>query len=303
MPSKVKILFLLLFFYTSCKSTFAQELNCIVKVNAERIQTTEKRIFEDMEKSFAQFMNNRRWTNDRFKNHERINCFLNITLQEMPSIGVFKGTVQIQASRPVFGTTYETIILNFADRNWEFEYTESLPLEFNENTIVSNLTSLLAYYAYIIVGLDYDTFSKLGGSPYFEKANNIVTMAQQVSASGWKQFEGNRNRYWLVENLQNPQMEPIREALYVYHRQALDNFIKDPDDGRKKILASLKEIQKVNTLRPNSILTISFFDAKRDEIIQIFSKGDNQVRRETLEVLKKIDPNKTSEYEKIMNPK
>jgi hypothetical protein len=284
----------------SAGKSFSQELNCLVKVNKGRVETTETRIFEDMEKSFSQFMNTRKWTNDTYKNFERINCFINITLTDMPSIGYFKGTVQIQASRPIYGTNYESIILNFGDRDWDFEYTESLPLEFNENSFVSNLTSMLAYYAYVIIGLDSDTFSKLGGNPYFEKANNIVTMAQQANRPGWNQLDGIRNRYWLVENLQNPQMSPIREGNYIFHREALDVFAKNPDEARKKVLEALQGVQKVHSLRPNSILTISFFDAKSDEIVHILSKGDMQIRRESFEILKKVDPNKTAQYEKIL---
>jgi hypothetical protein len=300
MLKTLKTLFIIPIFCLFILEAGAQELNCVVKVNAGRIQTTERRIFEDMEKSFSQFMNTRKWTNDNFNNQERINCFVNITMEDMPSIGVFKAVVQIQASRPVYGTNYETILFNFADRDWSFEYTESLPLEFNENSFVTNLTSMLAFYAYIIIGLDYDSYGKMGGNPYFEKANNIVTLAQQANRTGWNQFDGNRNRYWLIENILNPQMSAIREGIYTYHRQAMDEFLQDPEGARKKILEVLKNIQKVHVQRPNMIFTISFFDAKNDELVNIFSKGDMQVRRDAFDLLKKIDPNKTTAYERIL---
>lgn len=280
--------------------TEAQELNCNVIINADRIETSDRRVFQDMRNAFSQFLNNRKWTNDVFGNEERINCNLVITIEDMPAIGTFRAAVQIQSSRPTYGTGYESLILNFADRDWQFDYNESQPLDFNENSFTSNLTSMLAYYAYIIIGLDYDSFEELGGTDYFELANNQVQLAQESNSPGWKQFDSNRNRYWLAENLLNPIFNPVRENYYNYHRLALDKFAEDREASRKEILEFLKALQKANSARPNSILTIAILDAKADEIVNIFSEGEMQVRRQAFEILRTIDPTQGEKFGKIL---
>ncbi len=277
-----------------------QELNCSVFVNAERVESTEREVFEEMEVAFSQFLNNRKWTSDTYTQDERINCNIVINVQNMPSVGLFESSVQIVSARPVYGTDYESIVFNFADRDWDFEYNESQPLQFDDNVFTNNITSLLAYYAYTIIGLDYDTFSKLGGDQYFQKAWNVVNVAQQSGRSGWDQFDNNRNRYWLAENLINIQMRPIREGLYDYHRLGLDTFGEKPEDSRRVISNVLKQVQGVNQSRPNSILTISFMDAKADEITQIFSEGNPAIRRDTYNTLVKLDPSNTDKYQPLI---
>ena len=279
---------------------FSQELACQVIVNADQVQSTERAIFEEMETTFAQFMNDMKWTNDVYQMHERIRCTLNITINAMPSIGIFSANVQVQSVRPIFDTNYETIVLNFADRNFEFQYTESMPLEYVENTFNNNLVSMLSFYAYVIIGLDRDTFSKLGGNEFFNKALNISNLAQQSESSGWQPFDSNRNRYWLIENLTNSQLQGIREGLYSYHRMALDRFISDPEDARVQILGMLKEIEEVKDLYTNSVLIISFFDAKTNELINIFKEGNIQVRRDAYNILVNVDPTKTERYKEII---
>ena len=278
----------------------AQELNCNVIVNSDRVQTTERRVFQDMEVAFAQFLNERKWTNDIFESEERINCNMIITIESQPSIGIFNATVQIQSARPIYNTNYESILLNFADRDWQFQYVESQPLDFNDNSYINNLTSMLAYYAYIIIGLDYDTFGNLGGSLFIEKAWNVVINAQSSGRVGWEPLGSNRNRYWLAENLLNPLMIPIREGFYRYHRLAMDNFQKDADGGRKIVLKALEDLQKVARVKPNSILVVAFFDAKSDELINIFNEGNITVRRQAYDVLKDLDPSKTEKYSQII---
>lgn len=280
-----------------------QELNCNVVVNVgPAVETTERRIFQDMETAFYQFLNNTEWTRDVYRNQERINCNLVITIEKMPAVGNFIASVQVQASRPVYGTDYESIVLNFADRDWVFQYNESQPLQYNDNTFTNNITSILAFYVYVILGFDYDSFSNLGGTEYFESARQVVNNAQQSSRKGWSQFEGNtRNRFWLAENLNNQQLTPVREAIYTYHRKGLDVFSKDQDQGRQEILASLKRMEQANQRKPNSILIIAFFDAKKDEMISIFSEGNIQVRREAYNILSQIDPSNTDEYEVIIS--
>lgn len=292
------ILTILTLFGFSVKS---QELNCNVVVNADRVETTDRRIFLDMQSAFSQFLNNRKWTDDNYDVAERINCNLVITIEEMPVVGSFKATVQIQSSRPVYGTSYESLMLNFADRDWQFDYIESQPLDFNENSFSSNIASMLAYYAYIILGIDYDSFEALGGTSFFERANNQVILAQESNMPGWKQFDSQRNRYWLAENFLSPIFQPVRESIYLYHIQGLDQFLENPDASRGIILEVLKKMQVANRSRPNSIFTIAFLDAKSNEIINIFSEGDMNIRRQAYEILRALDPTLTSKIGKIIN--
>lgn len=294
----MKIAGIILIFLTTV--SFSQELNCRVIVNSQQIQTTERAIFTEMEKEFAQFLNTTKWTNDEFEEEEVINCNLVITLSEMPSIGLFKGSVQVLSSRPVYGTSHESVVMNFADRDWEFEYVKSQPLRFNENTFTSNITSMLAYYAYVILGFDYDTYSELGGTPYFQEAFKIVNNAQQSNYSGWQQFKSIRNRYWLIENIQNPQLEPIRKAYYNYHLKGLDIMAEKRKEAEKNIIAAISDVQKANRARPRSILTISFMDAKAGELQQIFSKSDLATRRQVYNLLNNIDPSRTDEYKALI---
>ncbi|ELR70336.1 hypothetical protein C900_04021 [Fulvivirga imtechensis AK7] len=293
--SIVVLLFLLTNTFVS-----AQELNCRVTINADQVQTTDRRIFSDMETAFSQFLNNTRWTDDSFDSHERIKCNIIITLKNPKSIGDYEASVQIQSARPIYNSNYESILFNFADRDWLFEYVESQPLQFNENTFTTNLTSMLAYYAYVILGLDYDSFSELGGSIHLRKAQTIVNNAQRANRPGWEALGSTRNRYWLMENLNNQQMIEIRKGIYKYHRLALDTYEQDRDKSRQMILEVLKELKKVKDTYPNSILVISFLDAKSDELISIFSEGNIQVRREVFDVLSTLDPSKREQYQKII---
>lgn len=281
-------------------SVAAQELNCSITINATQIQTSDRGIFKEMENSIEQFMNSRKWTNDAFKAHEKIKCNILITITKMPAIGSFTASVQVRSARPVFNTDYSSLIFNFADRDWEFDYIESLPLEYNDNTFSANLTSMLAVYAYLIIGLDYDSFSESGGTPYYQKALQVVNNAQQSNRPGWQSLGSNRNRYWIVENFNNPQMTDLRKAIYAYHRLGLDTYDKNPDKSREIILKGLRDIKKVRDINPNSILVISFFDAKGKELANIFSDGNVQMRREAYDIITAIDPSNRSSYEKII---
>lgn len=281
-------------------AAFAQELKCSVSINASQIQTSDASIFKDMENAIEQFMNTRKWTNDAYKNHEKIVCNFLITITKMPAIGSFSASVQVQSARPVFNSNYTSLLFNFADREWEFEYIESMPLEYNDNTYTSNLTSMLAFYAYLIIGLDYDSFSELGGTPYYQRALTVVNNAQQSNTPGWQALGSNRNRYWILENLNNPQMADLRKAIYNYHRHGLDTFTDDPEKSREVILNGLKDIKKVRDVNPNAILVVSFFDAKGKELANIFSDGNIQVRRQAYDIITSIDPSNRSAYEKIL---
>jgi hypothetical protein len=281
-------------------SLFSQELNCVVKVDDTRAQTSDRNVFRDMEESFARFLNNRKWTTDEYTPQERIQCNLAITIESMPAVGVFQATIQLQSVRPVYNTNYTSLMLNFADRDWQFQYIESTPLDFGDNVFSSNLTSMLAFYAYIIIGIDNDSFAEFGGDTQFKKALDIVNLAQQSESGGWQAFESNRNRYWLSENFTNQDLRPIRKGLYTYHRLALDIFETKPDEARTLIVSVLKDIQAANRRIPNSILKIAFFDAKKNELARIFEKGDPATRREAYNILIDLNPTNTENYKSII---
>jgi hypothetical protein len=281
--------------------SYGQELNSIVTINVgPKIQTTDRGVFRDMKNALQQFLNTRKWTNDAFQTHEKINCSFLININEMPSIGIFSASVQIQSARPVYNSNYTSLLLNFADRDWEFEYIESQPLEYNDNNYINNLTSMLAFYAYLVIGLDYDSYSELGGTSYFQKALAVVNNAQSSNRPGWQALGGSRNRYSLIENLINPQMTDVRRSLYSYHRLGLDTFEKTPDQSREIILKGLKDVKKARDVNPNAILVISFFDAKSKELANIFSDGILTVRREAYDIIVSMDPSNRASYEKII---
>lgn len=298
--SMYRIIIGFLLLILSANQIVGQELNCKVAVNDERAQTSDRRVFRDMEVEFARFMNDRKWSNNNYRPEERIQCNMAITIESMPAVGFYNATVQIQSSRPVYNTSYSSLIFNFADRDWQFEYVESTPLDFGDNVFSSNLTSMLAFYAYIIIGLDKDTFEEFGGEEQFKKALDIVNLAQQTSKSGWQAFQSNRNRYWLSENLTNQDLRPIRKGLYTYHRLAMDQFETKQDESRTLVVNVLKDIQAANRNIPNSILKIAFFDAKKNELAKIFEKGNPATKREAYTILMAVDPSNTEKYRSII---
>lgn len=280
----------------------AQELNCTCSINAAQVATSDRGIFRDMKSAVEMFMNSRKWTNDAYKNYEKINCNLMITITKQLAVGSYQASLQVQAARPVYNSTYSSLTFNFADRDFEFEYIESLPMEYNDNTYSTNLTSMLAVYAYLMVGIDYDSFSELGGTPYFQKAMAVVNNAQQSNRPGWQSLNSTRNRYWIVENYNNTQMTEMRKAFYRYHRLGLDTFEKDPDKSREVITQGLREVKKVRDVNPTSILVVSFLDAKSKELANMFSSGNIQVRREAYDIVTAIDPSNRSAYDKMVQP-
>lgn len=301
MTSRFILSCFLLIFGLQC---FAQELKCTVQINAQKLQTTEARVFKTLESHAFEFMNNRKWTDDVFLNEEKIECSVFINITEELGTDKFRAQVSIQSSRPAFNSAYNTVLLNFADKDWVFNYVEYQPLDFNENAYISNLTSMLAFYAYIIIGLDYDSYSLKGGTPYFVKAqsvvNNVPSNLSSEDAPGWKPFDSNRNRYWLVENLLSSKYEPIREAYYQYHIQGLDVMSEDIKSGRQVILNTLKNVEKVASDYPNSMLLKVFFDAKSEELISIFSDASPTEKSTAVQLLYKSDPGNSSKYAKIM---
>jgi len=293
-----KILALILFL--AAKLTLAQELNCKVTINADQIQTSDRSVFKDMERSFAAFLNSRKWTNDTYKTYEKINCTIFLNIGRMPSIGNFVANAQITAARPIYGTNYETVLLNFADREFEYSYIESQPMEYNDNAYISNLTSLLAFYAYTILAVDYDSFSEMGGNPFVQKMLLVVNNAQGSNSPGWDALGTNRSRYALLESMNNPQQADIRKGSYKYHRIALDNYQKDPSQSQEQILDVIRSIKKIYGVFPTSVLVSSFFDAKFNELANVFSESSLNVKREAYDILTSVDPKRTV-YQKIIS--
>ncbi|UZD22172.1 DUF4835 family protein [Algoriphagus halophytocola] len=296
-----KGIFLLLLFGVS-QFLSAQELNFTVIINSDRARIQNTTIFTQMKTSFEQFLNGRSWTDDEFRPEERIQGNLLITINDVPQVGTYNATVQIQTVRPIYGTNYESLLFNFADRNWNFDYIESQPLEFNRFTYLNNISSLLAFYAYIALGLDYDSFSPRGGSDFFAAANDIVNNAQQSGRQGWVQSTSDRrSRYWLNNDIYTSSVfSPIRDAYYLYHRQGLDILLAEPDKAYENILEAIRILAEANKTQPNGIFTITFMDAKSDEIAQVLKDAPLEIRTEAVELLLEVDPNNARKYNELL---
>jgi hypothetical protein len=281
----------------------AQELNCNIQISAQRIQGSNRQVFESMQRDLYQFMNNTVWTNHVFSYAERIDCNILINLSDQLSADEFKGTIQIQLSRPVFNTTYKTTILNFIDNSFQFRYVEFQPLEFDPSTYRSSLVSVLAYYTYMILGFDYDTFAPLGGTEFFQMAEKIVTTAQNAPEPGWKPYDGsrNRNRYWLVKNVLDKEYEGVRQFLYDYNINGLDKMESKIGEARTNMVESLKLMQDVYRKKPDPFMYLVqvIMDAKSDELINIFSGAFPEEKSRVVQILTEIDPANKAKYEKI----
>jgi len=294
--------FLTFIFFFIYSFSLSQELNCRVTLNYSSVPSPNKEMFNSMRQSITEFMNNTQWTNEIFSNEERIDCTILIRINQQISTDEFSGTISIQSSRPIYKSNYNSTLINLVDDQFRFRFVEFEPSEFNENTHLSNLTSVLAYYAYIIIGLDYDTFSNSGGDSFFIRAQKIVNNAQgDNNATGWKSFEGSKNRYWLVENLLNPDFQLLRKTLYTYHREGMDNFTEKPEFVREVIASSLINLLDVYNQRPKGYLIQLFFDAKTDEIVNVFSKGTIMEANELVNVLTRISPKNADKWQKILN--
>ena len=285
------------------QSLSAQDLNARVQILSPQLQNTNERIFTVLEASIRDFLNNRRWSVDPLQAQERIDCNFVITVTNWDGSGSFKAEAQIQSSRPVYGTSYNTTVLNINDKDFDFNYSEGQPMDFTDQNFTNNLTSLLAFYAYIITGLDYDTFSKNGGTPYYNKAQLVVNNAQNAPNKGWKAFENLRNRFWLSENLVNKTYAPIRESLYEYHREGLDVMSGNQQKGEKAILNILPKLQKIDKQKQGSMLPNLFFTAKADELVKILSTASPQERMRAYNFLAEIDPANISKYDALKKVK
>ncbi len=281
-------------------AAIAQEFNCTVSVMAPQIQNIDQKVFQTLQQAIYEFMNNQKWTGDKYLNQERIEWTILITVSERISNDEFKGSIQVQSRRPIFQTSYNSPLFNYNDENFQFKYVEFQPLEFNESGSNPNLTAVLAFYAYIILGIDYDTFSLNGGAQYFAKAQQIASNMQSAQENGWKAFEGTRNRYWLSENINNPVFKPYHEMMYNYHRQGLDVMAKKKEDALSAITESIESLQSVHQEKPGSVLFQTLFYAKADELVNIYSGAFPEMKVRASNVLNEIDPANSSKYSKIL---
>ncbi|MBC8046068.1 MAG: DUF4835 family protein [Fimbriimonadaceae bacterium] len=279
---------------------YAQELNCGVTINTQQVKITDPKVFKTLETSIREFMNTRKWSDDNFKPEEKIDCQIVITIREENGSDKFKAQATIISTRPVYGSDYKTTVLNTVDNDFEFIYAEYQPLEFNENNFISNLTSVLAYYAYVIIGLDYDSFSKNGGDKYYQRALNIITQASNREEKGWKAYDGTRNRYWLIDNILDPKLGGFRDAFYSYHRQGLDLMYNDQVTPIATISKSLQTFDNINRTQPNSMILQLFFTAKSDELIGIYQNAAPTEKAKAVNYLMRLDPSNGDDYQQIM---
>lgn len=303
-PGKKKffLLFLLLavFYFPSAS---AQELNAQVVVTAQKIRGVDPSVFAKMQKAIEQFLNSTQWTDKHYGTKERIDCRFLLDLQQNMDNDVYTGFLTVQSIRPVYNSSYTTTLLNYKDNGLAFRYQPFQPLVFNYNRVtgtdplVSNLTAVLAYYAYVIIGLDNDSFSMNGGHAAFQKAQHVVSNAPQGKyISGWKAFDGTRNRYWLAENLLNVRYKRFHQVMYQYHRQGLDEMYDHMNQGREAILECLNLLNAMNADNPNSMILQLFFVNKADELAGIFSKGPSQEKLQAVSLLQKLDPVNSEKY-------
>lgn len=275
----------------------AQELKCSVKVDAQQLSNASLTVFKTLETSLTDFINKTQWTTLAFKQNEKINCSMYITVSSYNS-DQFVATIQVQSARPIHNSTYTSPIFNFNDKDFNFKYTEYEALNYNPTSFESNLTSVISFYCYVILGLDADSFVKNSGNTYLETAKNISDLAQQSGFKGWRQADGNQSRYFLVNDLLSPTFSEIRNTVFDYHR-GLDVMNVDLKDGKEKIKKSILNLSKLNATRPNSFLSRVFFDAKSDEIVSLFSGGPSISITDLVDTLGKISPLNSSKWSSI----
>ncbi|MEZ5053235.1 MAG: DUF4835 family protein [Chitinophagales bacterium] len=302
-------LFLTTFFCLLLHSANAQELECSVSINAPKNQNVDPQVFVNMENFIREFMNGRKWTNDNYKEIERIKCNIIINITEIPTEGEYKASAIIQSQRPIFNTNLNSMILNVQDKTFDFNYADLQNLDYTDNGYVTHLTSLLAYYAYMIIGCDYESFSKEGGTPYFQKALTVVNNVPANEKSrykGWNPFDGGIsfttgtiNRYVLIDSWINPRYKDFRNAFFTYHLNGLDRMYGDAAQGRMTITSALTLLQNVNSDNPNLLPMRIFFNAKSAELINIYSKSDMSERAIAVQMLSALDPTNADKYKQI----
>lgn len=294
---------ILLVAVTFALASEAQELKCTVTINSDQIQGSNKEVFNTLRSSIEDFVNNTKWTNLTFQDKERIECSMMLVVKSMEN-NIMSCEFTCQSRRPVYGTSYSTPVLNFQDKTFSFAYQEFDRMDFQQSTFTSNLTALVAYYCYLIIGYDMDSFSRLGGTPYFQVCEQIVTSAQSASldeseAKGWKAFDSNRNRYALINNLIDEAFKPYRMFFYEYHRLGLDEMINNVANARARIANDLPVLKEANRARPATYVVTTFLDSKNDELVNIFAGGTAEEKKKVYDLLVDIDPTRMSIYDGI----
>ncbi len=296
----IKRLLVVFIVFLMAKSLMSQEFLCNVQVQAKEIGGVDQSVFDELKTATFEFMNNRKWSNLNFKISERIECTFIFTITNAQQGGdEFAANLNIVLQRPIYGTDYNSVVLNMIDNDVVFKYIPSQNMEYVDNTFTDNLTSLLAFYAYIMIGLDQDTYSLYGGTPMYEKAMAVVTSAQNTRFKGWQAFEGNKNRFHMAENLLNSAYQSLRKFEYEYHRKGLDIMSKNVDGGRTAIAATLPYMKQVYDKRPGLYLFQLVLEAKRDEIINIFSEASPAEKVQMINIMQEIDPPNGSKYERV----
>ncbi|MCB0668698.1 MAG: DUF4835 family protein [Saprospiraceae bacterium] len=295
--SLISAMFLLPFMVVS------QEFNFAVDVKAPTLQTADPRIFEELKNKVTELLNNRRWSDETYNDYERIKGNLNITITNELNATTFAGEISIQAIRPVYGSTYETPLLNHIDKEFIFQFESTTPVIYSENVYNDNLTSVLAFYMYYILGLDHDSFALYGGDIYYQRAQEIINSLPsefaQDQKSGWSSKANGRNRYYMIENILSPRTRPYRKALYEYHLKGLDLMSKNAEEGKVGIVGALKSIETVNSDYPNSMIVQMFANAKAQEVTEIFAVADRNQKNDVYRIMTTIDPANRNKYTPI----
>jgi len=277
---------------------FSQELNCTVKVNYDQVTNANVQIFKTLERSLTEFVNNTKWTDITVQPNEKIDCSMFLTVNSYDSNN-FSGTLQVQSSRTAYNSTYTSPVFNFNDKDFDFRYIEFENLLYNPNSFDSNLVAVISFYANVIIGLDADTFSNLGGTKYLEAAANISNLAQGSGMKGWVQTEKQQNRYFLINDLLSNTYTPFREGMYEYHFSGIDSMADNTKLGKENIVKAITTVAKIHSVRPNSFLSRVFFDAKADEIVSVFSGGPSVNVAELVETLNKVSPLNSRKWNNI----
>lgn len=303
----MKLIATLVLFLTVSGWSAAQELNCQVSIITDaklEVTTVEQEVFKQLEQTIFELMNNTPWTDDKFTVEERINCNLLFQIREIPAPGTYKGNLQVQSSRPAFNSSYNTTVFNFQDEDITFAYSRdgNNNLVYRKNQFTNNLVSILSFYAYYIIAMDYDSFSKNGGTKYFNMAQQVVSDAQTSGAEGWRSNEsGRQNRYWLVDNALHELFSPLRECNYEYHRLGIDQLYENKEEARKAIYQALNKLIKVVATRPNSLNLTNFVRAKSNELKNLFIDAPVRDKNDIVNLLKRIDPTNSAKYQEILD--
>lgn len=294
-----RYLLCLVFGWLVAMAIYPQELNCKVSINSSQVQGTNTQVFKTLENSLTEFINEMKWTSAKYSFNERITCSFSIVVKEYSDDGTFKCELTVQSTRPAYNSNYNSAILNFKDNNFDFTYLEYDPIEYQENVIDNNLTAVIAYYCYLIIGLDMDTMSPMGGTDELQKAANIVNSAQTLGETGWKAFEDSKNRYAIIFDYIDEGMKPLRQFMYDYHRLGLDEMAQNAERGRANIATAINLLKEAKSNRPMSSVPSIIVSTKKEEIINVFSKGTQKEREGVYDCMMELSPADVNDWDKI----